>query len=126
MTRRRQYQKKYTANGRNCPSCGEDIGWAAGIKAIWPMSLMCPHCGEDLKYLDTRVVTSVMIVVAIFLIIAAFFISALLVPFQYQLLRIGLTAMFMMLLWIPVGLFAGKYLRSNKVLALKKDTGKMG
>jgi hypothetical protein len=87
---------------------------------------MCPHCGEYLKYLDTRVVSSVIIVAALGLCIGAFFIAALLVPFTDQILRVGLTALFMMILWVPVGMLAGKYLRSHKLLVEKDDTGKKG
>ena len=116
--------KKVPITGRHCPACGNEIGWSPGLKSLWPMSLNCPYCNEDLAYIDTRNVTIFIIMVAVALCLVAFFIAAYLVPFQYTLLRTGLTALFMMIIWIPVMALSGMYLRSHKLLALKDDGSK--
>ncbi len=124
MSRNRRFAKKVPTSGKHCPSCGNDVGWSPGLKSVWPMTLTCPYCDTDLAYVGVRYVSVVVIVVAIALCVVAFFIAAYMVPFQYPLLRIGLTALFMMILWIPVGVLAGIYLRSHKLLALKDDGSK--
>jgi hypothetical protein len=116
--------KKVPISGRHCPACGNEIGWSPGLKSLWPLSLTCPYCDEDLAYIDIRNVTILIVLVVIAICVVAFFIAAYLVPFQYALLRIGLTAMFMMILWIPVMALSGMYLRSHELLALKNDESK--
>ena len=116
--------RKVPASGRFCPSCGNDIGWMPGMRALWPTSLACPHCDHDLKYLDIRNFKIVIILLIIAICVVAFYIAADMVPFIYALLRIGLTALFMVLLWIPVMVLSGVYLRANKALDLKDDGNK--
>ena len=124
MTKKRRFMKKVPTSGRHCPACGNDVGWAPGLKSVWPMSVTCPYCEEELAYVDTRYVATVIIVVALGLCIGAFFIAAYLVPYLYMLLRIGLTALFMMIMWVPVVVLSGMYLRSHKLLAIKYDGSK--
>jgi len=75
-------------------------------------------------YIDVRNFKIIIILVVIAVCVVAFFIAASMVPFLYALLRIGLTALFMVLLWIPVMVASGIYLRANKALILKDDVNK--
>lgn len=91
---------------------------------MWPTILTCPHCGEDLKYKDIFAVTAVVAAVALIISVAAFFIAASIVPLYYGLVSVVVTAIFMVLLWIPAEMLIGKYLRSHKLLVRRNENSK--
>jgi hypothetical protein len=89
---------------------------------MWPMILTCPHCDEELKYKGTGVVTAVVVVVALIIGVAAFFITAFIVPYNTGVVNVVVTAIFMVLFWIPALMLIGKYLRSHKLLVRRDET----
>ena len=116
--------RKAPISGRHCPACGEDVGWAAGLKSLWPMTLTCPYCDRDLAYVDTRNVIIAIVLAAVVLCFASYSLAASFVPIALSLFRIALTVFFMMLFWLVIGALAGRYLRSHKLLALRVDGNK--
>ena len=116
--------RKAPISGRHCPACGNELGWAPGLKSLWPVILTCPYCDRDLAYLDTRNVVIVIFLAAAALCYASYSLAASFVPLYLSLFRIALTVVFMMLFWLVIGLLAGKYLRSHKLLALRDDGSK--
>jgi len=124
LTTKRRRKGTFIANGRDCPRCGHEVGWSPGVKSLWPMTLTCPHCGEGLKYKDIFVVTAVVVALALIISVVAFFITAFIVPYNTGLMGVVVTAIFMVLLWIPAEMLIGKYLRSHKLLVRKNDNSK--
>lgn len=39
-----------SAEGKNCPCCGKDIGVWVIVKAPWPGKMKCKHCGSAFTY----------------------------------------------------------------------------
>jgi DNA-directed RNA polymerase subunit RPC12/RpoP len=54
------------SSGKNCPSCGRDIGMWAVIRAPLPNRIRCPHCNSRLQYRISKAVpiTAVLIGIA--------------------------------------------------------------
>jgi uncharacterized protein (DUF983 family) len=106
------------ANGKDCPGCGKDIGFMALVKAPWTTRITCPHCRERLKYLDVRNFNIVLVAISILIGLPAgwFFVEFI---YDGEIYLSFLILLAVLLIWLPIELVLGRYLRANKQLALR-------
>jgi hypothetical protein len=66
--------------GKNCPSCGRDIGVLPIFSAGLPNRIWCPHCKARLRYRDTLALMMLVLAIAVVMGVGAFFATRELVP----------------------------------------------
>jgi len=107
------------ADGKNCPGCGKDIGFMALIKAPWTSRITCPHCRERLKYLYVRNFNIVLVAISILIGFPAGFFFVYFV-YDDRIYLSFLILLAVLLIWLPIELVLGRYLRANKQLARRE------
>ena len=107
------------ADGIHCPSCGKDIGFMALVKAPWTTRITCPHCRERLKYLDVRNFNIVLVAISILIGFPAGFFFVYFV-YDDRIYFSFLILLAVLIIWLPIELVLGRYLRANKQLAKRE------
>ena len=104
------------ADGIHCPNCGKDIGFMALIKAPWTSRITCPHCRAKLKYLDVRNFNLILVAISILIGLPAgwFFVEFI---YDDRIYLSFLILLAVLIIWLPIELVLGRYLRANKQLA---------
>jgi uncharacterized protein (DUF983 family) len=107
------------ADGKNCPNCGKDIGFMALVKAPWTSRITCPHCRARLKYLDVRSFNLILVATSILIGLPAgwFFVDFI---YDGEIYLSFLILLAVLLIWLPIELVLGRYLRANKQLARRE------
>jgi len=106
-------------NGTHCPSCNNDIGILAVVKATLPTRIKCPHCKMRLMYTPIpwiQVIISIILYIAV-LVLALSFTSTFKEVSEGMIIIIEISII--ILLWQPFEFYISTYLRKNCHLNLK-------
>jgi DNA-directed RNA polymerase subunit RPC12/RpoP len=109
-------------DGKHCPACGKDVGVWPIVSAMLPNLIRCPHCRTRLVYRDAARAIVALLLVAAALGVGAF--TALLrLPLPNLWERVAVVIVALLLLWLPIELWAAVYLRRTKRLDFPRQRG---
>lgn len=102
-------------DGRNCPACRKDIGLWPIFSALLPNRVTCPHCHARLGYRGVGLLTVILVLLMTTLGIVAYF-AAFALPLTGSVQRVGAIIGMLLIVYIPIEIWAAQYLRRNKAL----------
>jgi uncharacterized protein (DUF983 family) len=103
-----------SANGKECPACGKDIGIWAIFAAGMPSRIRCPNCRARLRYDGGSVVTAISFAIVVIVVLIAHEVAV-----DVGMARPGLfTAVLLLITWVPIELLLAIYLRDYRRLHL--------
>ena len=104
-------------DGKHCPACGKDVGIWPIASALLPNLIRCPHCRTRLVYRDTGRLLVGLVVLGLALVTGIILLIPWLLPDTHPAVRLAAFVAILLVVWIPVELWAAAYLRRNKVLS---------